>query len=144
MNELEEFWGGTYCWKIGCSTCGCRELREGMRRIGGETGYVDPRTSTPVSVQRSLLRMASWVDYRSLSAEQSDWLGYLGVLLFDCESVERQEHIATPALVSSLLEMMPAGSREISGLELFIELRKPLTWWDLGRVETLLGPVVHN
>ena len=121
-----------WCWKIACVTCGHDYFRLAFREIlrgnhpeartwtlsgysvhGAHASGSEPLPRIgqwPDAHQRMLSDILSRADLFSIArgTRYPDWLGYLGLGLFYCETVERRDRNLTQAWVPQLLRMLPA------------------------------------
>ena len=148
----------TWCWDLGCSTCGRMYFRYGLRELvrGKHPDapdwfvYADRHHDLEDVLGDATFWIGSPEEQRELAAVVSevpledlrrvgrfpDWLGHLGLVLWHTKETERTSRVLTQSLVPQLVEMLPASAGSAQELRaLWEEGRRVLTWSDLGSVE---------
>lgn len=142
----------SWCWKIGCSTCGSTDLRAHLAAFASDpTKYsrdpiaaaaevIDVREPLSEASARRLLEALANVSLPRIRARCGFpmWFGVIGMALWMCESIERLEMIATPHLLQEFRALLPeagTGRRHIDSIR---RDERPLTWMDLGSLESAL------
>ena len=115
-----------WCWKNGCTTCGCMHFRCAFRLLTeGEHPHSEnwhvtkrrpPRMDGPLSwsiemdEQRKLARIMAGASVNRVAeiCRFPDWLGYLGLALYACSDVEAADRRLTDAWVPVLRELVSA------------------------------------
>lgn len=154
-----------WCWKIGCTTCGHDSFRQALWALvhgkhpdvewsidsrSAESTTSAPRKSAPSrqqwssASQRRLQAIAAEVDLPGVAASASfpDWLGYLGLVLWYTEDVERARSVLTDALVPQLLGLISPdsdGAVFLTDIARLSPQGRRLLWRDLEAVETAIG-----
>lgn len=121
-----------WCWNLGCTTCGCMHLRQGLACVGLGLHPDDPEwpihrrsTGTPpvladmdwwrpdAGLQARVANEAAAVSLDDLSDRVPfpDWLGHLGVVLQGCAESEARDAVLSRSIV--------AQAREKLGPEMF-------------------------
>jgi hypothetical protein len=133
-NPLYALFAGKYCWRIPCTTCGCSPLISLLRKTGGGDPKTPRNEEYTLSIQRELLGFASDLDLNRLDRHAPRWLGYLGILLLRCSSVEASERIASPELIRQFRLAVNPGDT----VHERIDDARALSWHDLDKLESAL------
>jgi len=146
-----------WCWRIGCTTCGCHQFRVGFHELarGVHPGSEEWRltrgpaefegtseqllrfTETEQGAIAGIVSQVSLVDLDA-SCRWPEWVGYLGLALAFTEECERESGILTRSLVPQFTALVSPQERE----RLFKRLRhgeERLRWEDLAMISHAIG-----
>jgi hypothetical protein len=157
----------SWCWRLGCTTCGCMHFRYGLMEMA-RGGHPDspnwitrsrvrstrlserlgemPGIPMPANVQKQVIAIASQSNLAKISSVSKfpDWLGYLGVILHFCSDAEAASRALTASWVTQLCRLLPAESQLEHRLTNLTEAGRVLSLADLESVESeLLHSHVH-
>jgi len=153
-----------WCWKLSCTTCGCRYFKLGLYQISlgkhpADSDWLDPESRDTAAALRAPRSWRDWVegsvelqeilvkaDLKNVAraAEFPDFLGYIGVTLMMTINLEAETKALTNAWCPQLMEMVPSHSASYQELKDVLETPKPiifmnpffiLTWQMLSSVE---------
>ncbi len=147
----------SWCWKIPCTTCGntdfrfaLRELAEGSlsegwwslrthrKELHERLKLLEPLRPWPLPVQRALASKIATASLAEIGRQGRfpDWLGLLGLALFQTEEAECQDRALTTPWCSQFLALLPSAAKSDSPLARILENSGAiLTWRNLESVE---------
>ena len=112
-----------WCWRIGCTTCGCMQFRHSFKKLINGLHPDSPnwlRQRRPrdiirdfsISEQSILVDIVSNAKIEDIAkiAHYPDWLGYLGLVLLFCEEIESQTRTLSCSLIPQFLNLLPKHS----------------------------------
>lgn len=145
-----------WCWKLGCTTCGCMFFRHGLRELAagrhpadeawvthdGVDGRARPAGELPpfplaMDDQRAVVDVARTARLRTIAsiAAFPDWLGYLGVILAFCRDSESESRALARSWLPQFVELLPDGSMLRNEFRERVVRDDGLSLGDLERVE---------
>lgn len=146
-----------WCWKLYCTTCGSMYFRcSFMEMINGKhpdfEGWIirkdnHQRINMPLprefSKEQQLILLNIVADARVSEitnvAKFPDWLGYLGLVLFFCSTVEKESRLVTKTYIPQLLESVKMENDFSQKMkDILMNPTQVIFWQDLEVVEKLM------
>jgi hypothetical protein len=146
----------SWCWNLGCTTCGCMHFRYGLIELSqgkhpASSDWITNKRARsalltrelgsaphplPLVSQQEVVRIASRAQVSAIASNAGfpDWLGHLGVVLSFCQEAESETRSLTKAWAPQLAEMLA----EVSSLRnRLLNLATGTTSLSLGDLENV-------